>query len=104
MIHAVALTTLAAAQGHRRRRCRFTRNFQMFFTQFGIEGWLLVAQVLCAQAMLQPKSEIKWALSLFFRCVSPLPLDCVKFESLARYVPHTTLQVCVHSLPLVRCL
>jgi hypothetical protein len=46
----------------------------MFFTPFGVEGWFLVAQVLCAQAMLQPKSEIKWALSLFYRCDTCLRL------------------------------
>lgn len=42
----------------------------MFVTPFGIEGWFLVAQVVCAQAMLQPKQEMKWAMNLFFRCAS----------------------------------
>jgi hypothetical protein len=50
--------------------CRFTRNFHMFVTPFGVEGWFLVAQVICAQAMLQPKQEMKWVFSLFFRCAS----------------------------------
>ena len=51
--------------------CRFTRNFHMFVTPFGVEGWFLIAQVVCAQAMMQPKQEMKWAFNLFFRCASP---------------------------------
>lgn len=47
---------------------RFTRNLHSFVTPFGVEGWLLVAQVLCAQAMLVPKHEIPSAIALFFRC------------------------------------
>jgi transformation/transcription domain-associated protein len=47
---------------------RFTRNFQSFFTVSGIEGWFLIAQVICTRALLLPKSELRWALALFFRC------------------------------------
>ena len=56
---------------------RFTRNFHTFLTPFGVEGWFLVAQVVCAQAMLQPKQELRWVLALFFRC-APAPLPTLR--------------------------
>jgi transformation/transcription domain-associated protein len=47
---------------------RFTRNFHNFFTVSGVEGWFLIAQVICARTLLLPKSELRWVLALFLRC------------------------------------
>lgn len=58
---------------------RFTRNLHTFFSPFGVEGWFLTTMVLAAQAMLRTNTNIKWVLTLFFRCAPPLPL-CVDVQ------------------------
>ena len=49
---------------------RMTRNMSSFISQYGIEGWFLVTQALASQSMTGTKQNLKWALHLFFRCVS----------------------------------